>query len=58
MELLAAYLDWATAYYVKNGEPTSEVFSIKATIRKICELYGSEDIYASAIVDCRRTEPH
>jgi integrase len=46
VELCAAYLDWASGYYVKNGEPTTELHIIKGTIRKLRSLYGAEDVYA------------
>jgi integrase len=39
-ELCLKYLEWATAYYVKAGEPTSEVENIKRAIKKLRGLYG------------------
>jgi integrase len=39
-ELCVQYLEWATGYYVKEGEPTSEVKNIKRAIRKLRGLYG------------------
>lgn len=39
-ELVLAYLDFATGYYVKNGEPTGEMPNIKDAIRRVAELYG------------------
>ena len=40
-----AYLDFAKAYYRKNGQPTSELHAIKRTIRKLSDIYGDLDIY-------------
>jgi integrase len=39
-ELCLRYLNWATSYYVKLGEPTSETHSIKRAIRTLRQLYG------------------
>lgn len=40
-ELVLAYLDFATVYYVKNGEPTGEMPNIKDALRRVAELYGN-----------------
>src|SRR5262245_50955056 len=39
-ELAEAYLRHADAYYVKDGEPTSEPGSIRLAIRPLRHLYG------------------
>ena len=46
VELIAKYLTWANGYYVKNGEPTSEVQCIGLSLRIVRKLYG-----ATACVD-------
>jgi integrase len=40
-ELLVDYLAFADSYYVKHGRPTTEVASIRQTIRPVRELYGN-----------------
>lgn len=40
-ELLLAYLEFAEGYYVKRGEPTSEVTCLKYSIRPLRKLYGA-----------------
>jgi integrase len=40
LELLAAYLDYAKGYYVKNGRPTGQIPNIKRAIRLTNSLYG------------------
>jgi integrase len=39
-ELLVAYLQFADGYYVKHGEPTSEVRDIRYSIAPLGELFG------------------
>jgi integrase len=39
-ELCLRYLEWATEYYRKLGEPTSEVHNVKRAIRTLRRLYG------------------
>jgi integrase len=39
-ELILAYWGYAQSYYVKNGEPTSEVGLIKLAMRPLRQLYG------------------
>jgi integrase len=39
-ELMVAYLQFADAYYVKNGRPTSEPGNIRLAIRLLRQLYG------------------
>jgi integrase len=39
-ELCLRYLEWATAYYRKRDEPTSEIHSVKRAIRTLRQLYG------------------
>lgn len=39
-ELLAAYLEYAERYYVKDGEPTGEAKNIKEATRQLQEFYG------------------
>jgi integrase len=39
-ELLLAYWDFARAYYVKDGQPTSEPDTIRQALRPVRELYG------------------
>lgn len=40
-ELIVAYMEFAKAYYVKNGRPTDEQGSIRQALRPLHELYGS-----------------
>jgi integrase len=40
VELIAAYWRFAQSYYVKNGEPTTELDGIKAACRWLKRLYG------------------
>jgi integrase len=40
-ELCAAYLRWAQDYYVKDGQPTSELANVKRAIRALREIYAS-----------------
>jgi hypothetical protein len=40
MELAAAYLDYAEAYYVKEGKPTAQVKCIHRAIWIVKELYS------------------
>ena len=40
LEMLAAYLDYAKVYYVKNGRPTGQIPNIKRAIRLANTLYG------------------
>jgi integrase len=39
-ELILAYFRHAESYYRKNGKPTSEVDSVRASLRPLRELYG------------------
>ena len=39
-ELVVAYIEFATSYYCKDGQPTNEVPTIKAAIKIVRELYG------------------
>ncbi len=39
-ELLLRYLNYAAAYYVKDGQPTDEIHCLKAALRPVHELYG------------------
>jgi integrase len=39
-ELALRYLDWATATYVKNGKPTSEVHVVRNALRRLNKIYG------------------
>ena len=39
-EMLVAYLDFASAYYRKGGEPTRELDNIKHALRPLRKLYG------------------
>jgi integrase len=40
-ELILRYYRFACSYYVKNGQPTSEVATIKQALRFVRQLYGS-----------------
>ncbi len=40
-EVILAYWKWAEGYYVKNGEPTSELSSLKQSLKALRGLYGS-----------------
>lgn len=40
VELCAAYLDFAEAYYVKNGEPSDDLYKVKIVLKQVRELYG------------------
>jgi len=39
-ELLLRYLEWASGYFRKNGQVTSEISAIKAALRPVHKLYG------------------
>lgn len=39
-ELMAAYWQYAEAYYVKDGKPTSEQATIRCALRSVKHLYG------------------
>src|SRR6516162_2625837 len=39
-ELGNRYVEWATAYYRKLGEPTSEIHNVNRAIRTLRQLYG------------------
>jgi integrase len=39
-ELCLRYLEWATGYYRKRDEPTSEIHNVKRAIRTLRQLYG------------------
>lgn len=41
VEICAAYLDFAQAYYVKNGRQTSELANVRRALRVLKTLYGS-----------------
>ncbi len=38
--LILGYHRYAQTYYVKNGKPTDEVYGIRATLRRLRQLYG------------------
>ena len=40
-EVILPYWTWAQDYYVKNGEPTSELSSLKQSLKALRGLYGS-----------------
>ena len=40
IELIAAYWDYAKGYYVKNGEPTSELDCFRSALRPLKRLYS------------------
>ena len=40
-EVILAHWRWAEGYYVKNGEPTSELSSLKQSLKALRGLYGS-----------------
>lgn len=40
-ELLVAYLEFASAYYVKNSRPTGEVANVKAAVKPLRALYDA-----------------
>ncbi len=42
-ELCAAYLEWASGYYVKNGRATSQVYVIRMALRALRKPYGEVD---------------
>jgi len=42
-ELVLAFWDHATSYYVKNGEPTREIQALKYSFRPLVELYGATE---------------
>lgn len=39
-ELIADYLDHADGYYRKAGEPTSEIYAVRAACQRLHDLYG------------------
>ena len=40
-ELILAYWNWATARYVKDGKPTSELDTVRQALRFVRELYSA-----------------
>jgi len=44
VELIAAYLVFAEGYYLKDGEPTSEIKTTKRVLKLLKELYGREPV--------------
>lgn len=42
IEIIAVYWEHAEIYYQKNGEPTSELNSIRLALRPLKRLYGSQ----------------
>lgn len=44
VELIAAYWDFAKAYYLKDGVPTSEQASIRIAFRPLIDLYGRSSV--------------
>lgn len=40
MEVCAAYLRFAKGYYRKDGRPTGAIYSVKAALKPVKELYG------------------
>ncbi|MEO2046296.1 MAG: hypothetical protein ABGX16_06960 [Pirellulales bacterium] len=42
VELIVAYLNFANGYYLKDGEPTSEIKTTKRALKVVRELYGRE----------------
>lgn len=40
VEVCARYMNWATGYYVKNGQPTGTAEGIKVALRVLCQVYG------------------
>lgn len=40
-ELFVAYWDFAKGYYVKNGRPTSTLYSIQSAYKPLHDLYGN-----------------
>lgn len=41
-ELVLLYLDFAIGYYVKDGQPTSEIHDIRGAVRHLVRLFGRE----------------
>jgi integrase len=39
-DLVTLYYRWASATYVKNGEPTAYVFNLEPILRLLCQKYG------------------
>jgi integrase len=42
-EVAAAYLKFATGYYVKDSEPTDTIHGIKRSVTYLCETYGDTE---------------
>ena len=40
-EVILAYVKWAETYYVKDGQPTKEVWIVKASLRPLRQAYGT-----------------
>ena len=40
-EVILAHVRWAEAYYVKDGQPTKEVWIVKASLRPLRQAYGT-----------------
>ena len=43
-ELILAFWQYAITRYVKNGEPTSEIRSLRTALRPVRQLYGTEPV--------------
>ena len=55
-ELILAYFRHVQDYYVKDGEPTSEVDTVRQALRPVQELYGhtlTKDFGPKALKACR-----
>lgn len=48
-ELFLAYWDFCQGYYVKNGQPTSEVASIKRAMQTLLQRYGAMPVTSARI---------
>ena len=56
-ELLVAYWQHAESYYRKNGQPTTELVSVRESLRPLKDLYGTlqaRDFGPLALKACRQ----
>lgn len=43
-ELIELYWQWCQSYYVKNGEPTSQVVNVRTVLRRLREFCGRKPV--------------
>jgi len=58
VELCAAYLDFAEGYYVKDGQPTNQLDTVRRAIRVLNELYGQTNAVEFGPLALRAIQEH